>query len=314
MSFSPRHSRRIAFTLIELLVVIAIIAVLVGLLLPAVQKVRESAARTECQNNLKNIGLAIHQYHDANKQLPPGGVTPGACCSTQSFGNWAIYILPYIEQENLFRQNDDTTPNEDTAAPTAAAKATFRTSRVKIYECPADLNSGKAEKPASGPGSGLQYMHGSYRAVTGRSDGSNFYDDPNLGTSNEKGPYRGMLHHYLNKTEKRESLGAIPDGTSNTLMVGEYHTTTSTTRGTFWAYTYTSFAVSSAQPNSSTLLADFTACGGSNACKRGFGALHTSGINFVLGDGSVRIIPTTVDVAVFAGMGSIAGKEVVNLP
>jgi prepilin-type N-terminal cleavage/methylation domain-containing protein len=99
-------NRRQAFTLIELLVVIAIIAILIALLVPAVQKVREAAARTQCINNLKNIGLALHGFHDSNKRLPPGcasDVPPFAPTNSGGWGSsWKVYILPNIEQGALY--------------------------------------------------------------------------------------------------------------------------------------------------------------------------------------------------------------------
>src|SRR5690242_13369521 len=102
----PMPTSRRAFTLIELLVVLAIIAMLIGLLVPAVQKVREAAARVQCQNNLRQLGIALHSYHDAQGAFPPGYLALAAYPDTTPGWGWGAFILPYIEQDNLHRQID----------------------------------------------------------------------------------------------------------------------------------------------------------------------------------------------------------------
>src|SRR5438132_11206969 len=122
--------KRSAFTLIELLVVIAIIAILIALLVPAVQKVREAAARIQCENNLKQIGLAMHAFHDTNKGLPPGYVATAAYPGTSPGWGWAAFILPYIEQAPLYRQINFSQPLQ--------GQATIQ-NVIPLYLCPSDI-------------------------------------------------------------------------------------------------------------------------------------------------------------------------------
>src|SRR5262245_28907189 len=140
-----RRAYRHAFTLIELLVVIAIIAILIGLLLPAVQKVREAASRIKCANNLKQIGLAMHNYMDTNNGLPPNGnyVWNGSGVTTTNAWSASARILPYIEQENLHRGIDFTTSYNTQTAITSKRVATFM--------CPSEVNDkGQGSDPTYG--------------------------------------------------------------------------------------------------------------------------------------------------------------------
>jgi prepilin-type N-terminal cleavage/methylation domain-containing protein/prepilin-type processing-associated H-X9-DG protein len=132
-----RATRR-GFTLIELLVVIAIIAILIGLLVPAVQKVRESAMTTQCKNNLHNLGVAMHNFHDVKKRLPPG-VGPGGCC----WGTWMGYILPYIEQNNMAVLWQNLGGNDLTGIRYGTAPNTTNVTsrRIPILTCPTDIQT-----------------------------------------------------------------------------------------------------------------------------------------------------------------------------
>ncbi len=326
-----RGRKRTGFTLIELLVVIAIIAVLIGLLLPAVQKVREAANRLSCSNNLKQIGLALHNYHDTNAKFPAGGFTPGNCCGTRSGSTWAVDILPYLEQDNLYKQYKHwPVTNED------PANAFVRTQNVKPYNCPSDVDLNRTDRPASGPGSGLQYARSSYRAVSGRSGftGRVFWDTCEPGLINNlprqynrtlPREWRGVLHSTGALSPQcpqggPESMASIVDGTSNTLLVGEFSIIDVPRRRTFWAYTYTSYNASSISDQSRILGNSYARCnssggpGGDNPCKRGFGSNHSGGLNFVLADGSVRFISYNVDINMLGALATIAGGEVVTLP
>jgi prepilin-type N-terminal cleavage/methylation domain-containing protein len=327
-------SGRRGFTLIELLVVIAIIAILIGLLLPAVQKVREAAARMQCSNNLKQIALALHNYHDAMGTLPAGSVYKSVGGKFDYYDTWAISILPYLEQNNLFALWDPTLPNATNASANMDA---LRQTPVKVYNCPSDPNSFTPLKPESGPGgqSGLPIpvcMPSSYRCVAGADWGgqdwgvdqggpNENWDDATqvpwlmAGYSGDRGP----LHACPQGVAGPEKLVGITDGTSNTLLVGEYVTRTHPRRRTFWAYAYTSYNESTVTfAQSRTLLPDFDLCvntapGGSNQCKRAWGSTHSAGmIQFAFCDGSVRGISSSIDMNfVMPALASIAGGEVI---
>jgi prepilin-type N-terminal cleavage/methylation domain-containing protein/prepilin-type processing-associated H-X9-DG protein len=191
------HGRRHGFTLIELLVVIAIIAILIGLLVPAVQKVREAAARTQCANNLKQIGLACHAYHDAYHVLPPGYAATTGYPSTSPGWGWAAYLLPYLEQQNLYRQINFALPVE--------SQAVIQNS-VSVYLCPSDSPPSSPFAVSDATFKSLCTAAPSSYAATCGSDASEV-DDP---TGN------GIFYR-----NSRTRFTDITDGTSNTTMIGD---------------------------------------------------------------------------------------------
>jgi prepilin-type N-terminal cleavage/methylation domain-containing protein len=321
------------FTLVELLVVIAIIGILIALLLPAVQAARESARRTQCVNNLKQIGIAQQNYLDVHKSFSPGNVTHGNCCSTPSQMVWTISILPFMEQSNTEEQFNFNLPVED------PANAFIQTKLMASYNCPSDVFAGQLLVPASGPHGNRQYMTSSYRGMGGMGWTTGGYayrrqwDSSDILNANALNSKRGVLHwvgkvnnqpnkYYPDVNADYRGLGVkvseILDGTSSTLMVGEYTTHTTPRRRTFWSYAYTSFALSNATPESRTLIPDYALCegqGDSNPCKRAWGSLHPGGvIQFVKCDGSVSSINKSIPPMLFAQLSTIAGGEAVQLP
>lgn len=304
--------RRSAFTLIELLVVIAIIAVLIGLLLPAVQKVREAAARMSCENNLKQLGLAFHMYHDANRVLPPGYTASGTYLNggTDTSPGWACgsYILPYMEQGNLYHQFNFTLPvqNSEPAIQTV----------VKTFLCPSDIISpGPFAVTDSGWNTICLVAPSSYAACCGGNNGAGGTVSTTAATGN------GCF--YRNSGIR---LTDITDGTSNTVFAEErcFANVEGTWVGAIdggYCNTgqYNPNAVAGKLGQVSADLVLIHASTNNNVSGRNLddaSSKHTGGSNFLLADGSVQFIRNiqsgTPDSTTLEAMGTTAGAEVVS--
>jgi prepilin-type N-terminal cleavage/methylation domain-containing protein/prepilin-type processing-associated H-X9-DG protein len=312
--------RQPGFTLIELLVVIAIIAVLIGLLLPAVQKVREAAARTKCQNNLKQIGLAMHNYHSSYGHFPPGYVSnpprlPAGADAEYDTGpgwGWATYLLPYLEQDNLYRTID---LKQGIEAPINAAA---RVQVLAVFRCPSDTPI---------PPNEVFDVEGDHHAVIARVAFSNYAAMFGRGEASET-PDHGDGVFYRNS---RVRLEGITDGTSQTLAAGErsgrivWGTWTGSVTGAHvparnggghhdddddhdhhealgpaLILGHTGFPPHSHGPNHP----------GSHV--EDFSSRHTNGANMLMCDGSVRMFNSNINPFTWSALGSRNGGEVVG--
>jgi prepilin-type N-terminal cleavage/methylation domain-containing protein/prepilin-type processing-associated H-X9-DG protein len=217
-------TRRQGFTLVELLVVIAIVAVLLALLLPAVQKAREAAGRARCQNNLKQIGLAMHHYHDARGTFPPGNESfwgPG----------WATVLLPFLEQQAIADQLDLTQPVAS-PGPWQQVPNWVRLQKVQVptYLCPSSPLPALIETDPGDNGPGNWQLAGNYVAVMGASTSSSVADDPTgrgraADCGNPSPAYCNfggfVASNGVIYPGSRVAIEDISDGTTNTLLVGE---------------------------------------------------------------------------------------------
>jgi prepilin-type N-terminal cleavage/methylation domain-containing protein/prepilin-type processing-associated H-X9-DG protein len=317
-----RSSGRVGFTLIELLVVVGIVAVLFGLILPAVQKVREAAARIQCASNLKQIALALHAFHDANKKLPMGVMFPASMdrrsesLYVYNYWSWMAQLLPYVEQDNLYRTADSyarrdfgdptrfswwpwgdfwTSPQFATAQPNPALGV-----RLDVLACPSDARALQAIYIV---GDGLTVAFTSYQGVSG--------------TGNDRGD--GVI--YWRSTTR---LQDIADGTSNTLLVGERPPSADLNYGWWFAgagwdgYGSGDVVLGARE----TFAAAVLGCPAEKVGLRPgnvnepcdqlhFWSLHTGGANFALADGAVRFLPYNAD-GVLPALCTRSGGEVVS--
>ena len=308
--------RRSGFTLIELLVVIAIIAILIGLLLPAVQKVREAAARLQSTNNLKQIGLALHNYELANSHFPPGyqsgyaGQTVPAVDAAPGWA-WGTFLLPYLEQGNLYEQLRLDRPCWD---PVNAASVKFA---PKMFINPGAPNAGPTMKVKDGSGAVLAEFGISHYVANNGQDESWAYDRPDLSDIRGTGPF------FRNSKTRIASVG---DGLSSTVFIGEHTTVSDKT----WVGVVPGAEVCPNDPNRYP----FTECDAAATlvlCHSGpadgepgvvhppsFPTCHVcqmyapwaGGGQVLFGDGHVQFIPTSINLNTWAALSSMNRGDV----
>lgn len=302
------------FTLIELLVVIAIIAILIALLLPAIQKVREAAARLQCQSNIKQLAVAVHSYHDQNKRTPYNGRTnppnPAAaeqgCCGTgDTFWSWIARSLPFLEQQGLYAQGgiDKTT--------LTASGILDRT--IPVLFCPSDKAMGQPANTTRADMGGVLVGLTNYKGVSGNNwgDGDAQWRYPPGNAVSHDGIHFGNGMFYRSDTRVHLRFAAIADGTSNTFMIGE--DMPEKTLWCSWPYSNNAVGTCGIGPNATQPSgAEYTPGDWPN--NYSFRSRHFGGLNFAFADGSVRFISNDIALQHYRDLASIKGGEAVSAP
>jgi len=319
---------RRAFTLVELLVVIAIIGILVGLLLPAVQAAREAARRMQCSNNVKQLGLAFHNYESSTKSFPINYATrgrpgfnngPGIANSGRS---WMQMVLPYIEQTNLYNNIDFNVGLQGTAANIVKNRIVAATV-VKSFLCPSDDSSEDGllnnRSDLNNPDPLGKWAVTNYKACAGSNweegvfawvnSGLTGVGGKNAGKSDGLNLGNGVICSNQFDTNQPTRIRDLSDGTSNTYIIGEAMPGWSQ-----WNWWYNSNAVTAtcAIPLNRVLRVpkDFTVIGYRN--NYAFASRHTGGGQFGLGDGSVRFVSDNIDTITYRAYATLSSGEVVN--
>jgi prepilin-type N-terminal cleavage/methylation domain-containing protein len=308
---------RAGFTLIELLVVIAIIAILIALLVPAVQKVRAAAARIQCANNLKQLALAVHSYHDTYKGLPQNyGSSSGWGAGSCSW-SWIAFILPYIDQGPLYQQGNLGAKNTAGQPTTTLNGSGIINTPLVVLRCPSDPDYGITSWTDRADMGGTPVAITNYKGVCGANWAWGVYQpgllEPGQGDQNGLDNGNGVLDRSNGARGKKYTLqGSITDGTSNTFMIGEDTPRHSLWTGA-WAYANNASGTCGIPANSMNGTTPWST--GDWPDNYGFGSHHDGGVHFAMCDASVQFVNVGgMSTPIYRAFATKSGGEPVSLP